>query len=49
MIVSELRYTHDSNRSKFVKSDDDVGRIRVFEDPNITNRLGFFLLTQARW
>jgi hypothetical protein len=49
VIVSELRYTHDSNRSKFVKAEDDVGRIRVFEDPNITNRLGFFLLTQARW
>jgi hypothetical protein len=49
VIVSELRYTHDSNRSKFIKSDDDAGRIRVFEDPNITNRLGFFLLTQARW
>lgn len=49
VIVSELRYTHDSNRSKFVKSDDDAGRIRVFEDANITNRLGFFLLTQARW
>ena len=49
VVVSELRYTHDSNRSKFVKAEDDVGRIRVFEDPNITNRLGFFLLTQARW
>ncbi len=49
VIVSELRYTHDSNRTKFVKSDDDSGRIRVFEDKNITNRLGFFLLAQARW
>jgi hypothetical protein len=49
VLVSELRYTHDSNRTKFVKSDDDAGRVRVFEDPNITNRLGFFLLTQARW
>jgi hypothetical protein len=49
VIVSELRYTHDSNRTKFVKSDDDAGRIRVYEDKNITNRLGFFLLAQARW
>ncbi|MBL9106041.1 MAG: hypothetical protein JNL82_34285 [Myxococcales bacterium] len=49
VLVSELRYTHDSNRTKFVKSDDDAGRVRVFEDANITNRLGFFLLTQARW
>lgn len=49
VVVSELRYTHDNNRSKFVKADNDVGRIRAFEDPNITNRLGFFLLTQARW
>lgn len=49
VIVGELRYTHDSNRTKFVKSNDDSGRIRVFEDPNITNRLGFFLLAQARW
>ena len=49
VIVGELRYTHDSNRTKFVKSNDDSGRIRVFEDPNVTNRLGFFLLAQARW
>ena len=49
VIVSELRYTHDSNRTKFVKSNEDAGRIRVFEDANITNRLGFFLLCQARW
>lgn len=49
VVVSELRYTHDSNRTKFVKSNDDSGRIRVFEDANITNRLGFFLLAQARW
>lgn len=49
VIVGELRYTLDSNRTKFVKSDDDAGRIRVFEDANITNRLGFFLLAQARW
>lgn len=49
VLVSELRYTHDSNRTKFVKSSDDAGRVRVFEDANITNRLGFFLLTQARW
>ncbi len=49
VVVGELRYTFDNNRTKFVKSDSDAGRIRVFEDPNVTNRLGFFLLTQARW
>ncbi len=49
VIVSELRYTLDNNRTKFVKSDEDSGRVRVFEDKNITNRLGFFLLAQARW
>ncbi len=49
VIVSELRYTLDSNRTKFVKSGEDSGRVRVFEDKNITNRLGFFLLAQARW
>lgn len=49
VIVSELRYTLDNNRTKFVKSSEDSGRVRVFEDKNITNRLGFFLLAQARW
>ncbi len=49
VIVGELRYTFDNNRTKFVKSSEDSGRIRVFEDKNITNRLGFFLLAQARW
>jgi hypothetical protein len=49
VIVGELRYTFDNNRTKFAKSNDDAGRIRVFEDKNITNRLGFFLLAQARW
>ncbi len=49
VILGELRYTHDSNRTKFVKSSEDSGRVRVFEDKNITNRLGFFLLAQARW
>ncbi|WP_434427454.1 hypothetical protein [Nannocystis pusilla] len=49
VVVSELRYTLDNNRTKFVKASNESGRIRVFEDPNVTNRLGFFLLAQARW
>jgi hypothetical protein len=49
VVVSELRYTLDNNRTKFVKASNESGRIRVFEDPHVTNRLGFFLLAQARW
>ncbi|MCY1063452.1 hypothetical protein OV090_01685 [Nannocystis sp. RBIL2] len=49
VVVSELRYTLDNNRTKFVKASNESGRIRVFEDANVTNRLGFFLLAQARW
>lgn len=49
VVVSELRYTLDNNRTKFVKASNESGRIRVFEDPHVTNRLGFFILAQARW
>mgnify|MGYP002619575608 CR=1 FL=1 len=49
VIISEVRYTLDKNRTKFVKSDSEAGRERVFQDPNITNRLGFFILAQGRW
>lgn len=49
VVVSEVRYTLDNNRTKFVKASNESGRIRVFEDANVTNRLGFFILAQARW
>lgn len=49
VIVSELRYTLDNNRTKYVKADNEAGRERVFEAKNVTNRLGFFILAQARW
>lgn len=49
VVIGELRYTLDNNRTKFVKAGNESGRIRVFEDPHVTNRLGFFLLAQARW
>ena len=49
VIVSELRYTLDKNRTKYVEVENESGRQRVFDDPNVTNRLGFFLLAQARW
>jgi hypothetical protein len=49
IVVTELRYTLDKNRSKFVKSDNESGRERVFQAKNVTNRLGFFILAQARW
>jgi hypothetical protein len=49
VIISEVRYTLDKNRTKFVKSESEAGRERVFQDANITNRLGFFILAQGRW
>ena len=49
VIISELRYTLDKNRTKYVPTAGESGRERVFDDPNVTNRLGFFLLAQARW
>lgn len=49
VIISEVRYTLDKNRTKFVKSDVEAGRERVFQSANITNRLGFFILAQGRW
>lgn len=49
IIVSELRYTLDKNRTRFVKSENESGRERVFQASNVTNRLGFFILAQARW
>ena len=49
VLISELRYTLDKNQTKFVKAENESGRRRVFDDPNITNRLGFFILAQARW
>lgn len=49
VIVSELRYSLDRNRTKFVQADFESGRERVFQEKNVTNRLGFFILAQARW
>jgi hypothetical protein len=49
VIVSELRYSLDRNRTKFVQVDFESGRERVFQEKNVTNRLGFFILAQARW
>jgi len=50
VVVSELRYTLDHNRTKYVRTSDvEAGAVRVFQDANVTNRLGFFLLAQARW
>jgi hypothetical protein len=42
--IGELRYTLDKNKSKI-----GAGNVRVFEDKNVTNQLGFALLAQARW
>jgi hypothetical protein len=49
VIVSELRYTLDKNRTKYVQLEGESGRERVFDEANVTNRLGFFMLAQARW
>jgi hypothetical protein len=49
VIITELRYSLDRNRTKFVKADNESGRERVFQDANVVNRLGFFILAQARW
>lgn len=49
VVMGELRYTLDKNRAKYVKSDDSSGRLRVFEDDKVTNRLGFSLMAQAKW
>jgi hypothetical protein len=42
--VGEVRYTLDKNKSKISEGD-----LRVFEDKNVTNQLGFALLAQAKW
>jgi hypothetical protein len=49
VIITELRYSLDRNRTKFVKADNESGRERIFQDANVVNRLGFFILAQARW
>jgi hypothetical protein len=49
VVLGELRYTLDQNRTKYVKADDETGRQRVFEDTSVTNRLGFSVLAQAKW
>ena len=48
-VMGEVRYTLDSNRTKYETADNESGRRRVFEDDDITNRMGFSLLMQARF
>jgi len=48
-MMGEVRYTLDNNRTKYETTDDESGRKRVFEDSDITNRMGFSLLMQARF
>ena len=48
-IAAEVKYTVDKNRTRYEKSDSESGRERVFEEDNVTNRLGFALLMQARF
>ena len=42
--VGEVRYTLDKNKSKI-----GANNVRVFEEKNVTNQLGFALLAQAKW
>jgi len=54
VVMGELRYTLDKNRARYVApagegAESEVGDERVFMDENITNRLGFSILAQAKW
>lgn len=48
-IIGELRYTLDNNRTKYEQSEGESGRKRIFDDPDVTNQLGFGLMMQARF
>lgn len=48
--LGEIRYLLDKNSTKYVKVDEgEAGRLRVFQEDNVTNQLGFSLLAQAKW
>jgi hypothetical protein len=48
-MAGELRYTLDNNQTKYEKDDGETGRRRVFEDDDVTSRVGFSFLMQARF
>ncbi len=50
VVLGELRYTLDKNRTKYVRDvEHESTGYKKYEDDNVTNRLGFALLAQAKW